>query len=71
MGASAGAIGRFNVGKGAEKRGPAFGAKCGRKDLFSRLRLAPYEVAGLCCAVSTDLQHGRSSCAVAYDAVYC
>ena len=37
MGASAGAIRRFNVGEGAEKRGPAFGAKCGQRDLFGRL----------------------------------
>ena len=40
MGASAGAIGRFNVGEGAEKREPAFGAKCGQRDLFGRLRIS-------------------------------
>ena len=72
MGASAGAIGRFNVVKGAEKREPAFGAKCGQRDLFGRLRLVSYVAAGVCCcAVSTDLQHGRSSSAVACNAVYC
>ena len=72
MGASAGAIGRFNVGKGAQKRGPAFGTKCGRKDLFSRVRLVPYEVARLCCVVQTDLQHAEvASSAVACDAIYC
>ena len=51
MGASAGAIGRFNVVKGAEKRGPAFGAKCGQRDLFGRLRLVSSVAAGLCCVV--------------------
>ena len=59
MGASAGAIGRFNVGEGAEKRGPAFGAKCSQRDLFGRLRLVSYVAAGVCYAVSTDLQHAE------------
>ena len=51
MGASAGAIGRFNVVKGAEKREPAFGAKCGQRDLFGRLRLVSSVAAGLCFVV--------------------
>ena len=51
MGASAGAIGRFNVVKGAEKRGPSFGAKCGQRDLFGRLRLVSFVAAGLYCVL--------------------
>ena len=51
MGASAGAIFRFNVVKGAEKREPAFGAKCGQRDLFDRLRLVSCVAAGLYCVL--------------------
>ena len=52
MGTSAGAIGRFNVGRGAEKKEPAFGAKCGgQRDLFGRLRLVSYVAAGLYCVL--------------------
>ena len=49
MGASAGAIGRFNVGEGAEKRQPAFGAKCGREYILYTTRETKICAGGAAC----------------------
>ena len=67
MGASAGATGRFNVGEGAEKRGPAFEGKCGRKELQDYCHM---KFRAFLRSVNGPTAR-RSSSAVACDAIYC